>query len=102
MIYRMYRINDALELGFYIETTGPLTSRELDKLHWLIAETFEPEMTRDRSDTLSAEIVEIGPRLSIETPFSSNAVAITQAMGLRQVTRIERTRRRGLGNCALI
>src|SRR3989344_4926652 len=93
MIYRLYRqISGKLEHGFYIETSTLLTEPELAKLRWLVSETFEPNKTGPEPSLKAGEIVEIGPRLSIETPFSSNAVSICQAMGLRQVTRIERTR----------
>src|SRR3990167_2725536 len=99
MIYRMYRfVRNGLELGFYIETTGPLSKRELDELKWLISETFEPDNTRIKPSVTLQEIVEIGPRLSIETAFSSNAVAICQSMGLREIIRIERTQRYAAGN----
>ena len=71
MISKLYRrLSNGLELGFYIETTGPLSLLELKKLQWLIAETFEPDWTRSESFMLPSDIVEIGPRLSIETPFS--------------------------------
>lgn len=94
MIYRIYRqINNGLSLGFYVETTGPLSEQEQKQLQWLIAETFEPGNTGIESHIAASQAVEIGPRLSIETPFSSNAVSICQAMGLRQITRIERTHR---------
>ncbi len=89
----MYRQMDSgLELGFYVETTGQLSEPELQQLQWLIAETFEPAKT-GLEPSLTADVVEIGPRLSIETPFSSNAVSICQAMGLGRITRIERTHR---------
>jgi phosphoribosylformylglycinamidine synthase len=102
MIYRLYRQMDRrLELGFYVETTGQLSEPELQKLQWLIAETFEPAQTGFEPHLKTGEIVEIGPRISIETPFSSNAVAICQAMGLGSITRIERTHRyAGNGNSA--
>lgn len=88
MIYSMYRqITGGLELGFYVETTGPLSEPELQQLQWLVAETFEPCNTGIEPHIAASEAVEIGPRLSIETPFSSNAVSICQAMGLRQITR---------------
>src|SRR3989344_5139210 len=87
-----------LELGFYVETAGPLSESEEKKLRWLIAETFEPDKTGIKPHLAGASVIEIGPRLSIETPFSSNAVAICQAMGLQQVTRIECTRRYLIGN----
>lgn len=91
---RIYRqTKDGLELGFYIESADPLTESELKMLRWLIAETFESEKTGFGPCFTSEEIVEIGPRLPIETPFSSNAVAICQAMNLQHVTRIERTHR---------
>ena len=94
MIYRMYRqINDGLDLGFYIETIDQLSEPELKQIQWLIAETFEPGNTGIEPHITASEAVEIGPRLSIETPFSSNAVSICQAIGLRQIIRIERTRR---------
>jgi len=94
MIYRMYRqVDSGLDLGFYIETTGQLPQFELSQLQWLVAETFEPGNTGIEPRLVSQDVVEIGPRLSIETPFSSNAVSICQAMGLRQITRIERTHR---------
>lgn len=94
MIHSLYRQNGSgPELGFYIETTRPLSEAEQDKLRWLVAETFEPGNTGVESLFKPREFVEIGPRLSIETPFSSNAVAIVHAMGLLQITRIECTRR---------
>ena len=99
MIYTMYRkIDNNLEIGFYIETINPLSKLELKKLQWLIAETFEPDNTGLEPYLAANEVVEIGPRLSIETPFSSNAVSICQAMGFRQITRIERTHRYAAGN----
>jgi phosphoribosylformylglycinamidine synthase len=92
MIYRMYRqSNEGPCFGFYIETSSPLLEPELKKLNWLIAETFEPDKTGFKSIFAAENAVEIGPRISIETPFSSNAVSICQSMGLSQVTRIERT-----------
>ena len=99
MIYAIYcLINSSVELGFYIETTGQLSESEQTKLLWLIAETFEPGNTGIEPHFVAQEVVEIGPRLSIETPFSSNAVSICHAMGLQQVTRIECTHRYKIGN----
>jgi phosphoribosylformylglycinamidine synthase len=37
------------EYCFNIETSEPLTSQELDTLHWLLSETFEPENFSDTS-----------------------------------------------------
>lgn len=97
MIYTIYnRISNDLELGFYIETTGKLNEKELAKLYWLIKETYTPWNWATPFPLLTPA-VEIGPRLSIETPFSSNAVAIVLAMGLPQIDRIEHTRRHRIG-----
>ncbi len=99
MFYSMFRqLESGLELGFYIETTSPLKPSELRQIRWLIAETFEPGLTRTEPHFRQDEVVEIGPRLSIETPFSSNAVAICQSMGLGQIARIERTHQYHTGN----
>ncbi|MFA6315288.1 MAG: phosphoribosylformylglycinamidine synthase [Candidatus Paceibacterota bacterium] len=99
MIYSIYRrISSGLELGFYVETTGQLSTQDISQLQWLIAETFEPNKTGFEPHFRTREIVEIGPRLSIETPFSSNAVSICHSMDLRQITRIERTHRYLMGD----
>ncbi len=92
MIYRMYRQLKDTVLGFYIETRSELSENELQQLRWLIAETFEPKRTSFELVDERNMIVEIGPRLSIETPFSSNAVSICRSMGLGLVSRVERTR----------
>jgi len=92
MIARMYRDYGNYGACFYFTTTSELTSEEMEKLHWLVAETFEPFAT-DISLHYSKDcFVEIGPRLNVETPFSTNAMAICHAMGLEKVTRIEQSR----------
>ncbi len=98
MITRLYRpVNDGFEYAYYIESAKPLAQSELLKLHWLITGRYNPSFEPGRYGYgLSADMersVEVGPRLSIETPFSSNAVAICRAMGIPGVTRIERVRR---------
>jgi len=95
----MFRqISEVLELGYYIETNGKLSDSELKKLRSLIAETYEPEKTGFDSRWKQSEVTEIGPRLSIESPFSSNAVAICRAMNICQIARIEQTRRHYTGS----
>ena len=86
------------EKCFYIETSAPLTPEELLILRWLLAETFEAELTSEKSRIAKlrkegSQIVEIGPRLNFETASSSNAVAICRACGLTKVTRLEVSRR---------
>lgn len=85
----------ATELCFNVGCRRPLTPSEHALLHWLLAETFEPERCRLRSflDEGDGTVVEVGPRLSFTTAWSTNAVAICRACGLDAVERIERSRR---------
>jgi phosphoribosylformylglycinamidine synthase len=88
---QLYRnIDKGLDYGFYIESTNPLSSQDLVKIRWLIGETFEPNKVANVPHV--GTNIEIGPRLSIETPYSSNAVAICHAMRMSHITRIERTK----------
>ena len=90
MLTRIYQhADDGSELCFYIDSQGKLSGKELSRLQWLIAETYRSENTRMESALIPGSFVEIGPRLNVETPFSSNAVAIAHAMGITKVRRIE-------------
>jgi phosphoribosylformylglycinamidine synthase len=93
-IQRFYRmLREGLEYCFYVETSAPLDAHEEQVLTWLLAETFEPEKLARSSFLNSGEVVELGPRLSFETAFSTNAVSICRACGLGKVTRLEHSRR---------
>ncbi len=82
------------EFCFNIETSGPLTGRELKVLRWLLAETFEPDYFSDESLLVGdGYYFEVGPRLNFTTAWSANAVSICHACGLLKVERIERSRR---------
>lgn len=94
MLMQLYRQGEnGTEQCFYVETSEPLTQQEKQRIVWLATETFEPTQTRFESFLTPGHALEIGPRLNVETPFSSNAVAICHAMGLTKVTRIEQSRR---------
>jgi len=85
------------ETCYYIGTSAALTDHESTILHWLLRETFAPRESAGTS-FLQKEcptIIEIGPRLNFDTPFSSCAVAICHACGLTKVTRLEKSRRFG-------
>jgi phosphoribosylformylglycinamidine synthase len=92
MIAKLVRNFGLYEVCFYIEMISEMTLAELQKLRWVIAETFEPLLTGDRHSYSEGSFVEIGPRLNVETPFSTNAVAICHAMGLDKVVRIEQSK----------
>ncbi len=117
------------EYCFNIETSEPLTSQELETLHWLLSETFEPENFSNESFLINPPfppfskggyggdyfskggegkgggenlcsvpfapcfLVEVGPRMNFTTAWSTNAVSVCHACGLKKVTRIERSKR---------
>ncbi len=91
-----------IERRFLVDSSRALRSDELDKLKWLLKETFEPEMFKEQSTLLvtaaagitagaGKNAIEIGPRLAIVTPESTNAVSICSACGLDSIKRIEQT-----------
>ncbi len=63
-------------------TTTPLQSADIDKLVWLFGEA-----TLVNQDSISKTY--IGPRKEMITPWSTNAVEITQNMGITGIERIE-------------
>ena len=81
-----------IERRFLVESARTLTNDELNKLEWLLKETFEPE-SFDEKSMLKEPVMEVGPRLAIVTPASTNAVSICSACGLDSIKRIEQTRR---------
>nr|KYP33930.1 hypothetical protein KK1_045178 [Cajanus cajan] len=88
------------EQCYNIGLGSQLSSKKFSVLKWLLQETFEPEnlgtesfLQKKRKQGLVPVIVEVGPRLSFTTAWSTNAVAICQACGLTEVNRLERSRR---------
>jgi len=78
---------------FNIETDGALSTSEAKVLQWLLAETFENHRLTEKSILGAEGVLEVGPRLSFTTAWSTNAVSICHACGLGSVRRIERSRR---------
>ncbi|TYH11748.1 hypothetical protein ES288_A06G010600v1 [Gossypium darwinii] len=88
------------EQCFNIGLASKISSEKLSTLKWILGETYEPEnlatesfLVKKRQEGLNTVIVEVGPRLSFTTAWSSNAVSICQSCGLTEVTRMERSRR---------
>ena len=88
------------EYCFYIEAQEPVSGREISMLSWLLSETFEPGnfsgrsfLTQNTDMGSRASILEVGPRMNFTTAWSTNAVSVCHACGLRKITRIERSRR---------
>ena len=89
----LYRLVGFIEYCFNILVSETLTVEEVEKLAWLLGETFEPELLGHGSFLKAGSIVEIGPRMSFATAWNTNAVSICHACGLTKVVRIERSRR---------
>jgi phosphoribosylformylglycinamidine synthase len=83
------------EYCFYIETDRDFRNEELHILDWLLCETFEPDRYGLASflDDRLGGILEVGPRMTFTTAWSTNAVSICHACGLSSTRRIERSRR---------
>ena len=81
-----------IERRFLVDSAGILRKDELEKLKWLLRETYEPEMFDEKS-FLNGNVMEVGPRLAIVTPGSTNTVSICSACGLNSIRRVEQTRR---------
>ena len=91
------------EFCFNVAASSQLTPDETRLLRWLLAETFEPGQFSDSSFLTPHAgpgsphvILEVGPRMSFTTAWSTNAVSVCHACGLRKITRIERSRRYSL------
>ena len=73
---------DSLVQVFAVKCSNPLPSPQIEKLSWL----FGDQALLD-SQTVSGEFY--GPRATMVTPWSTNAVEITQNMGIEGIERIE-------------
>ncbi|MCM1520998.1 MAG: phosphoribosylformylglycinamidine synthase [Lachnoclostridium sp.] len=77
--------NNGAELYFAVETDHTLSAAEIEKLEWL----FDGARRIDGAEVKGKFV---GPRKEMITPWSTNAVEITQNMGLTGITRIEEFR----------
>ena len=67
---------------FAVQTTKDLAKTTIAKLTWLFANQPKIEET-------SIDAFFVGPRAAMITPWSTNAVEITQNMGIKDIIRIE-------------
>ena len=83
MMIRLYRrpaSRQDFEECFYADFIRAPSDDELALLSWLVREPF---CELSPQPFLAAQsCVEIGPRLSVETAFSSNSVAVCRSIGL--------------------
>ncbi|TWO31965.1 phosphoribosylformylglycinamidine synthase [Seonamhaeicola sediminis] len=67
---------------FAVQTTEELSAETISKLTWLFG-------NQPRIEQASLDAFFVGPRAAMITPWSTNAVEITQNMGIRGIVRIE-------------
>ena len=73
---------DSAAKVFVVETSSPITSKNINKLKWLFGDS--PQI---KNPTITGNFV--GPRANMISPWSTNAVEITQNMGIKEIVRIE-------------
>ncbi len=67
---------------FAVQTTEELSTETISKLNWLFG-------NKPKIEQASIDAFFVGPRAAMITPWSTNAVEITQNMGIIGITRIE-------------
>jgi phosphoribosylformylglycinamidine synthase len=67
---------------FAVQTTKELSAENISKLNWLFG-------NQPKINAASIDAFFIGPRAAMITPWSTNAVEITQNMGINGIIRIE-------------
>ncbi len=83
------------EYCFNIDS-GPMDENQEKMLAWLLCETFIPKGLGPCSfleKKSGSKVLEVGPRLTFNTAWCTNAVSICHSCGLEQVKKIERSRR---------
>ncbi|MGR3810063.1 phosphoribosylformylglycinamidine synthase [Jiulongibacter sp. NS-SX5] len=72
---------------FAVQSTAKFSESDLKKLHWLFNSSSEHSKVND--DKAELNEVFVGPRAAMITPWSTNAVEITQNMAIEGIIRIE-------------
>lgn len=74
---------------FAVQSQNELSAQDITKLNWLFASTSENPCTVVNDTKASLDAFFVGPRAAMITPWSTNAVEITQNMGISGIIRIE-------------
>lgn len=91
-----YLIDVKTEICFHIEIMKPLIQKEKEILKWVLQDPFHPESLSEKTvlqQTRDNILIEVGPRFNFSTSNSTNAVSICRNLGLKQVVRLEVSRR---------
>ena len=67
---------------YAVQTSKELSQKDTQKLNWLFG-------NQEKLSEASIDAFFIGPRAAMITPWSTNAVEITQNMGVEGIFRIE-------------
>ncbi|RMA64664.1 phosphoribosylformylglycinamidine synthase [Ulvibacter antarcticus] len=77
---------DVKNTVFAVQTQEEISKTDIQKLEWLFGN--QPKINTSVSNDLATDFF-IGPRAAMITPWSTNAVEITQNMGVQGIIRIE-------------
>ena len=74
---------------FAVQTAKELSTEDINKLNWLFASPEQDSGAMQQIEQASIDAFFVGPRAAMITPWSTNAVEITQNMGINGIVRIE-------------
>ena len=74
---------------FAVQKQDHFSQEDIKKLYWLFNSSSENKFTSTNSNLSSLGSFFVGPRAAMITPWSTNAVEITQNMGISGIIRIE-------------
>ena len=73
---------------FAVQTQNELSAETISKLNWLFQSELVSDSQTNKPKSVLADFF-VGPRATMITPWSTNAVEITQNMGISGIIRIE-------------
>ncbi len=73
---------------FAVQTQSELSAETISKLNWLFQSELVSDAQTNKPKSVLADFF-VGPRATMITPWSTNAVEITQNMGISGIIRIE-------------
>ncbi|GJQ65318.1 ade2 [Trypoxylus dichotomus] len=85
------------EICYHVEiANGQLTSENLNKLKWVLRSPFHPENLTEGPQLVPSSndaLIEVGPRFNFSTSNSTNAVSICHSLNIKNIQRLEVSRR---------
>ena len=74
---------------YAVQSQNELSTEDINKLNWLFNSQLDNIYTKINTKEASLDAFFVGPRAAMVTPWSTNAVEITQNMGISGIIRIE-------------